>query len=1160
MRLRGTLRRALAWRLILISVLPIIIIGILTHNYLIGTTRANISASQIMLAQAMASELQAHIREPATILTQVKGFLAGHNHSSNEISDTLDRAVNESGYFESIYILNEEGVIEHVGLPKARVSQRADYIGLDRSRYVGIASSKIPMFEKVLQEGKPVWSDIFLSPVTGEHSLTLSVPFGHEVLMANFSIKKLKGAAKHGDKAALGRAVSCTSIIDRSGKVFISSDEELARQKTSLHHIAPVQSARAGAGKIGEYALEKGRPMIGSAMLIPETGWIVLICQPKFEAYAPATRVRNILLIGLGTAALAAALVAMALSAGLTQPLAAFGNSAHEIAGGQHGADLPPQPYSEMEDLAASFRDMSTAVREREAMLLHSGDALESLVQCSAETQGAKFFNHLALLAANLFDARYAIIAEWTDGDEGIAHPMTFSIDGTITDAAEYKLKGTPCGALGSGEICVYTEHLQELFPEDKDITQMGAESYIGVPFTRSDGRVVGHLAVLDSKPLVVNDRLKNILTIFANRAGAELERIQSEEALRESEERYRILVDNAPIGIALTTVEGRFISVNEGLCKITGYSVDEFAVMDARNLYANPEDRDRLIESFEQNQFVEALEFQSKHKDGNLRWFSITCTPFPSPVGNTLQSIIQDITARKEAAKTLRESEDKYRALVENSPDIIARFDKDCRHLFMSPSVLDVLGQPAGTFLGKTPGDLNFPEDKCRFWTQSIHKVFQTGQPLETEFPLDTPKGERIMDWRIFPEHDMDGKVQSALAIARDITKQREVERDYRQLFDQMIEGFALHEIICNEEGHPINYRFLTVNPAFERQTGLRAEDLIGKTVLEMMPDTEAHWIETYGKVALTGEPIKFENYSQTLDRYFAVIAFQIQPGQFACIFDDITEQKRMQEVMVQSEKMMTVGGLAAGISHEINNPLAAIVQGVQNVILRLARDWPKNSDFARNHDMSMDDIANYAEGRGIIRHLEGIQEAGQRATIIVRNMLQFSSPGPTRHAPANLRDVANQTIELAAHDYELRRNCNIESIDIQKDFPPDLPPIPCMATEIQQVILNLIVNAAQSLASAENIPHPSIIIRLREDDAHACIEVEDNGPGMDEKVRRRIFEPFFTTKDVGKGTGLGLFVSYFIITNNHGGSLEVTSAPGKGACFTIKLPLKKG
>ena len=251
----------------------------------------------------------------------------------------------------------------------------------------------------------------------------------------------------------------------------------------------------------------------------------------------------------------------------------------------------------------------------------------------------------------------------------------------------------------------------------------------------------------------------------------------------------------------------------------------------------------------------------------------------------------------RVRAEEALRESEETHRALVEGLPDIVMRFDRDVRHLFVSDNVSEMVGFQAAQFIGKTPRELGFPEAQCRFWEEAIRGVFDSGAPFETEFTFDGKKGPVIYNWRLVPERDAQGMVRSVLSLSRDITAHRRVERDYRMLFREMLDGFALHEIICDEQGNPADCRFLAVNPAFERMTGLKAEEVLGRTVLEALPGTERYWIETYGKVALTGEPAFFENYHAGLGKHFEVRAFRPAPNQFACIFADITERKRAED-----------------------------------------------------------------------------------------------------------------------------------------------------------------------------------------------------------------------------------------------------------------------
>jgi PAS domain S-box-containing protein len=275
-------------------------------------------------------------------------------------------------------------------------------------------------------------------------------------------------------------------------------------------------------------------------------------------------------------------------------------------------------------------------------------------------------------------------------------------------------------------------------------------------------------------------------------------------------------------------------------------------------------------------------------------------------------------------------------------------------------------------------------------------------------------------------------------------------------------------------------------------------------------------------------------------------------------CIGTDITESREMENMMVQTEKMMSVGGLAAGMAHEINNPLGGMLQSLQNVIRRLSPGLAANETDALACGTRLETIRCYLEKRDILRFLDNIRVSGERASHIVENMLSFSRRSESLKTPVDLPELLEKAVELATHDYDLKKKFDFRHIRIVRYYEAGLAPVPCVPTEIEQVVFNLLRNAAQAMGdSGQQVEPPCITLRLRQDSQFVVIDVADNGPGIDEQRLKRIFEPFFTTKEVGVGTGLGLSVSYFIITNNHNGFMSAESTPGKGASFIIRLPL---
>jgi len=278
----------------------------------------------------------------------------------------------------------------------------------------------------------------------------------------------------------------------------------------------------------------------------------------------------------------------------------------------------------------------------------------------------------------------------------------------------------------------------------------------------------------------------------------------------------------------------------------------------------------------------------------------------------------------------------------------------------------------------------------------------------------------------------------------------------------------------------------------------------------------------------------------------------------------DEVTEQAKIEEMMIQSEKMLSIGGLAAGMAHEINNPLAGMMQNAQVVTNRLLKDLPANNEAAMETGVSMELLKNYMLKRKIPETLENINKAGQNAANIVQNMLSFARERTGLQVYNNMPELIERTIDLAKHDYNLKKKYDFRNIEVLLEYDDNLPDILCEDTMIQQVIFNILKNGTEAMYDKFNclkkddcVIKPQFTIKLFQKKKKLCLDIVDNGPGMTEDIAKRIFDPFFTTKGPDKGTGLGLSVSYFIIVENHQGEITVESTPGQGSTFMIKLPI---
>ena len=348
-------------------------------------------------------------------------------------------------------------------------------------------------------------------------------------------------------------------------------------------------------------------------------------------------------------------------------------------------------------------------------------------------------------------------------------------------------------------------------------------------------------------------------------------------EELRRSEEKYRLIVEASLEGILVADHEFRLIYVNDALAKMLGYSPDELVGKDVQDFFYDPPgpEPDKHLESRRAGQ-DEIHERRFRHKDGHPVWTIVSAKSLKDEAGSFAGSfaMITDISRIKKLEEELRQSAKQYRTLVETIPDVLTRLDRQLRFTNVSSNMTQYTGIPHHLFIGKTHRETGLPAQMCDFAEDTIKKVFVTERPMETEFTFNGPEGEKIINWRVIPEPDAQGLINSVITLGRDITEHRRTEREYQTLFREMFDGFAVHEIILDDEGKPVDYRFLAVNPAFERLTGLKAEDVVGRRILEILPDTEPHWIEAYGRVALTGKPAFFEMHHNGLGKDFQISA----------------------------------------------------------------------------------------------------------------------------------------------------------------------------------------------------------------------------------------------------------------------------------------------
>jgi len=444
------------------------------------------------------------------------------------------------------------------------------------------------------------------------------------------------------------------------------------------------------------------------------------------------------------------------------------------------------------------------------------------------------------------------------------------------------------------------------------------------------------------AKDYVLKSRLQQRLVPAVRRALAEAEehkeRKKAEEDLHRASLYSRTLIEASLDPLVTISSEGKVMDVNKATEEITGISRHRLIGTDFSDYFTEPEKaRAGYKKAFAEGS-VRDYPLAIRHITGRATDVLYNATVYKNEFGeiqgifaaardvtelkkaekdlreahSTLEERVQirtaelkaEVTARKKIAETLRDSQSRLSAILDSIADGFYVLDKEWRFVHVNESTLSHMGKTRAEVLGRTLFDV-FPDTLNSIIEAEYRCAMESGEPRHFENPsLITG---RTLEIHAYPGRD------NLTILFRDVThhkraenKLRQSEERYRTLFNGMSEGFAIHEIITDGQYTPVDYRFLDINPAFERITGLKREDVVGKTHNELLPDDDPMWARTYGAVALTGEPVHFENYSPALNRYYEVLAYRPAPRQFAVIFMDITERKQAEETMRRSREDM--------------------------------------------------------------------------------------------------------------------------------------------------------------------------------------------------------------------------------------------------------------
>lgn len=611
--------------------------------------------------------------------------------------------------------------------------------------------------------------------------------------------------------------------------------------------------------------------------------------------------------------------------------------------------------------------------------------------------------------------------------------------------------------------------------------------------------------------------------------------RKQMEESLKENEDKCRRLIESSGAGVLVINISGYITYANRALCNMTGYSREKLSGKYFAD-YILENDRPAVLDVFNKGLTADCtgamLEFRVVHSNGSIVW----CSSSPSRIVHNgivtgYNSLIQDITGRKNLEEALRESERKYRAVVEDQLEMICRFIPDGTITFANSAFCRFYGKTSSDIVGKSYLSL-IPEDQYPFFTAAIEELL--AEPHRVIYDIQHYSRGGVSRWMEQTFRALAGEnnqVEKFQVVFRDITDRKRAEQalkdseeQFRMIFDSIQDGFAVFEVNYDEKGKVIDARFLEVNPAFEKITGAKANDVLGKTLWEVFPSMRLLTADRWKELISEGKNIKIEElYARSLDKYFRINGLSPKHGRYAILVCDLTEHRKMTEKLMRTDRLSSLGEMAAGLAHEINNPLTGVI-GLSQLLL-------ERPDVADN----------------VKADVEGINKEANRAAGILRDFMIFARGRKPVMQAADINAVIDEVIKLR---YTYMKKSGIE---VYTDFSQELPELMMDISQIQQVLLNIILNAEYFMTEAHQRGLLKIMTSLHGSTVRTVFE--DDGPGIREDTLPHIFDPFFTTKEASKGTGLGLSISYGII-REHNGNIFAETMPGLGARFIIELP----
>ncbi len=680
---------------------------------------------------------------------------------------------------------------------------------------------------------------------------------------------------------------------------------------------------------------------------------------------------------------------------------------------------------------------------------------------------------------------------------------------------------------LRTGKPLLATPEVFEDLVRRGEVRSFGTPSvdWLGVPLVVGD-RTIGVLAVQTYAGGVRYGAWEEeILTFVSRQIALAIERERAKEDLRRALTWKEEIIQGSRDAIFISDADSRFTAVNRAASDLTGYSEEELLAIRITDLH---EDVDlHAYETFH-DRIMAGEEVvsnaQIRRKDGRKVETEFNSRRIVIEGVAHMHTVARDMTDRTKGEKALRESEQRYRLLFQGAPIGVFHYDPDLRITDCNDRFVSILESSRERLVGL---DMNLLNDTRVL--PAIRAALTAGHgEYDGPYRATTSLAEPFVSMRTVSLRSGEGAVVGAVGIVEDITRRqraeealRRSEERYRTILQEMVEAY--YEV-------DLTGTMTFCNGAMVEVLGYPLEEVIGLNNRAYMDAATAKRVfQSYKRVYETGQPIKVVGF-EYLRKDGARVAVEMSvtlmrdvngtPVGFRGMVRDVTDRKRLEEQLLQSQKMEMVGTLAGGVAHDFNNLLQAMLSQAQ-LLRSLASDEGKTA--------------------AVVQELE---QQIQRGASLTRQLLLFSRRETARPERLDLNDAVREATQILLR--LVRAN-----ITLVIELAPNRLPVEADRGQLQQVLMNLTLNASDAIQERGQLVIRTGAVGRKE----VWLSVEDSGRGIPEVIRDRIFEPFFTTKDREKGTGLGLSVVHGIVTRA-GGRIELESAVGRGSTFKVVLP----